>query len=147
MVVGNKCNMIFERLTFLWCKSALKSIKSILAQQHIYVQVHSLARMTLRYLGRTLDLSPGVFGDAVNVMVMQQHCGGNTVCVFQGLLSPNGKVFLYTDISVYTTGVTLLCDPGIVASFSYKMNGVILTSKRIYFMKLRALFGQCYVQS
>ena len=54
-----------------------------------------MSKMTLRYLGKSLDLSSGVFGDAVQVMIMQQHCGGNTVCVFQGLVSPN-ECFTFT---------------------------------------------------
>ncbi|XP_063689897.1 glutamate-rich protein 3-like isoform X5 [Bolinopsis microptera] len=58
-------------------------------------QIHSMSKITLRYLGKSLDLSSGVFGDAVQVMIMQQHCGGNTVCVFQNLVSPN-ECFTFT---------------------------------------------------
>ena len=54
-----------------------------------------MSKITLRYLGKSLDLSSGVFGDAVQVMIMQQHCGGNTVCVFQNLVSPN-ECFTFT---------------------------------------------------
>lgn len=51
--------------------------------------MHSNVHLTLCYLGRTLNLD----GDrtlGVEILVLQQHCGGNTLILYKGRISPNG---------------------------------------------------------
>ncbi|XP_046865064.1 glutamate-rich protein 3-like isoform X2 [Xenia sp. Carnegie-2017] len=55
------------------------------------VQLQSMAEVTMKFLGPKLHLKNDVFCDErlSEVMVLQQHCGGSTLCVFRELLPPN----------------------------------------------------------
>jgi hypothetical protein len=47
----------------------------------------------MRFLGPKLQLKNDMFPDErlCEVMVLQQHCGGSSLCVFRELLPPNSK--------------------------------------------------------
>ena len=55
-------------------------------------QKHSLAEVTLIYLGKSLTLGGPVDNRPREVVVLQQHCGGNTVCLYSGHLVAKGTV-------------------------------------------------------
>ena len=40
-----------------------------------------------------VDYDRMVFSDVDEVMVMQQHCGGENLIVYKGYLKPGGKLF------------------------------------------------------
>ncbi|GAB1610781.1 hypothetical protein Ahia01_001364600, partial [Argonauta hians] len=50
--------------------------------------------VTVKYRGKHLSKMPRYPSpDGTEVQVNQQHCGGNTLCVYRGNLVPNGKLF------------------------------------------------------
>ncbi|XP_020895485.1 glutamate-rich protein 3-like [Exaiptasia diaphana] len=55
------------------------------------VQLQSMAEVTMKFLGPSLTLTNSMFPEdrLCEVMVLQQHCGGSTLCVFRELLPPN----------------------------------------------------------
>ncbi|KAJ7337755.1 hypothetical protein OS493_007908 [Desmophyllum pertusum] len=55
------------------------------------VQLQSMAEVTMKFLGPSLVLTNSMFPEdrLSEVMVLQQHCGGSTLCVFRELLPPN----------------------------------------------------------
>ncbi|XP_067046669.1 glutamate-rich protein 3-like isoform X2 [Acropora muricata] len=55
------------------------------------VQLQSMAEVTMKFLGPSLVLTNSIFPEdrLSEVMVLQQHCGGSTLCVFRELLPPN----------------------------------------------------------
>ncbi|XP_031564340.1 glutamate-rich protein 3-like isoform X2 [Actinia tenebrosa] len=55
------------------------------------VQLQSMAEVTMKFLGPSLMLTNSLFPEdrLSEVMVLQQHCGGSTLCVFRELLPPN----------------------------------------------------------
>lgn len=55
------------------------------------VQLQSMAEVTMKYLGSSLNLTSDMFpaSKLSEVQVIQQHCGGSTICVFRELLPPN----------------------------------------------------------
>ncbi|XP_012553618.1 glutamate rich 3 [Hydra vulgaris] len=73
----------------------LKIAKSDLLIGH-RVQLQSMAEVTMKYLGSLLNLTNDLFSSnrLSEVQVIQQHCGGNTVCVFRELL-PSNTVFTF----------------------------------------------------
>ena len=52
--------------------------------------MHSNVEITLRFMGRTLNLE-GYMNNICEVLVIQQHCGGNTLVLFKGIVAPKGK--------------------------------------------------------
>jgi len=54
-----------------------------------------MAEVTMKFLGPSLVLTNSMFPEdrLSEVMVLQQHCGGSTLCVFRELLPPNSKRF------------------------------------------------------
>ena len=56
-------------------------------------QLQSLAEVTLKFVGPNLHLTNDMFSSHKlhEIMVLQQHCGGSTLCVFRELLPPNSK--------------------------------------------------------
>lgn len=48
----------------------------------------------MKFLGPSLVLTNSMFPEdrLSEVMVLQQHCGGSTLCVFRELLPPNSKI-------------------------------------------------------
>ncbi|XP_015773013.1 PREDICTED: glutamate-rich protein 3-like, partial [Acropora digitifera] len=50
-----------------------------------------MAEVTMKFLGPSLVLTNSMFPEdrLSEVMVLQQHCGGSTLCVFRELLPPN----------------------------------------------------------
>ena len=48
----------------------------------------------MKFLGPSLVLTNSMFPEdrLSEVMVLQQHCGGSTLCVFRELLPPNSKL-------------------------------------------------------
>ncbi|KAK3750351.1 hypothetical protein QZH41_010267, partial [Actinostola sp. cb2023] len=55
------------------------------------VQLQSMAEVTMKFQGPSLTLTNSMFPEdrLCEVMVLQQHCGGSTLCVFRELLPPN----------------------------------------------------------
>ena len=55
-----------------------------------------MAEVTMKFLGPSLVLTNSMFPEdrLSEVMVLQQHCGGSTLCVFRELLPPNSKLYL-----------------------------------------------------
>lgn len=53
-----------------------------------------MAEVTMKFLGPSLMLTNSLFPEdrLSEVMVLQQHCGGSTLCVFRELLPPNSKL-------------------------------------------------------
>ena len=60
------------------------------------LQLQSMAEVTMKFLGPSLVLTNSMFPEdrLSEVMVLQQHCGGSTLCVFRELLPPNSKLIL-----------------------------------------------------
>ena len=53
--------------------------------------VHSDVSITLKFIGTGLHLdSCSMESNTSDVMVVQQHCGGNTVPVYKGRVKPKG---------------------------------------------------------
>jgi hypothetical protein len=50
--------------------------------------VHSNVSITLKFIGTGLHL--GMESSLSDVMVVQQHCGGNTVTLYKGKIKPRG---------------------------------------------------------
>ena len=59
-----------------------------------------MAEVTMKYLGSSLNLTNDMFPSnrLSEVQVVQQHCGGNTVCIFRELLPSNSKILLKISI-------------------------------------------------
>ena len=57
------------------------------------LQLQSLAEVSLKFAGPNLHLTNDMFSSHKlhEIMVLQQHCGGSTLCVFRELLPPNSK--------------------------------------------------------
>lgn len=51
----------------------------------------SNVHITLCYLGRILNLGD-IDGGSCDVLVLQQHCGGNTLVLYKGRVAPKGKI-------------------------------------------------------
>lgn len=54
----------------------------------------------MKFLGPSLVLTNSMFPEdrLSEVMVLQQHCGGSTLCVFRELLPPNSKLYIILGI-------------------------------------------------
>ena len=48
----------------------------------------SHARVTMCYVGKSVQLEGSIEHDEMDVTILQQHCGGNTVCVFRSKMKP-----------------------------------------------------------
>ena len=55
-------------------------------------QIHSNVKMTLLFTGRNSNLEGPLRYQRSQVMVLQQHCGGNTLTVFNGSIGPKGII-------------------------------------------------------
>ena len=55
----------------------------------------------MKFLGPSLVLTNSMFPEdrLSEVMVLQQHCGGSTLCVFRELLPPNSKLLLHETVA------------------------------------------------
>ena len=58
---------------------------------HHEERVQSLCEVTMTYHGSKLRLEREIFDPRHEVMVEQQHCGGNTLIVFRELILPGSK--------------------------------------------------------
>lgn len=65
-------------------------------------QIHSNVQITLCYVGKSVNLSGFRSGQQSQVVVLQQHCGGNTVTLYKGSVRPKG-IHLY----IYQFGPTV----------------------------------------
>ena len=56
----------------------------------------------MKFLGPSLVLTNSMFPEdrLSEVMVLQQHCGGSTLCVFRELLPPNSKRSYHQSVEV-----------------------------------------------
>ena len=52
-----------------------------------------MAEVSMKFLGPNINLTSEMFPreKVHEVMVLQQHCGGSTLCVFRELLPPNSE--------------------------------------------------------
>ena len=65
------------------------------------LQLQSMAEVTMKFLGPSLVLTNSMFPEdrLSEVMVLQQHCGGSTLCVFRELLPPNSELILHASVA------------------------------------------------
>lgn len=70
-----------------------------------------MAEVTMKFLGPKLHLKNDVFCDErlSEVMVLQQHCGGSTLCVFRELLPPNSEFLKMSIFHLYSHSLSLCC--------------------------------------
>ena len=108
-------------------------------------------RVTLCYVGQSVHLEGSIEHNTVDVMILQQHCGGNTVCVFNGKVRPKSW-FTFTSrrhkdcpfgISIYLDS---MFDCRLSTCCEYKHQpGKILGSKTSHFGLVKVEGGTaCY---
>ncbi|XP_065900278.1 uncharacterized protein [Dysidea avara] len=80
-------------------KSSHKRSQTLPSVQTMYTThcypMRSGVHVTLRYLGQSVHLEGSVKHDTVDVVIMQQPCFGDTVCVFDGKVKLKGQ-FTFT---------------------------------------------------
>lgn len=54
-------------------------------------KIHTMCEVTIHYFGSNLKLDYEKFDPRDEVIVDQQHCGGNTLAVFKNKLLPGSK--------------------------------------------------------
>lgn len=76
-------------------------------------QIHTLCRVTFKYLGKMVHLDREEEDPRDTVEVMQQHCGGENLCVFKGQVMPGDNILIISrrhrtfpfSLSFYLNGV------------------------------------------
>ncbi|RDD47784.1 Glutamate-rich protein 3 [Trichoplax sp. H2] len=77
------------------------------------MQLQSLCNVTMKFLGLNISLKGTVDDQLCEVVVLQQHCGGSTLCIYKGKLTPN-TTFKFTSrrhrgspfgLTVYVNGM------------------------------------------
>lgn len=64
-------------------------------------QQESMCEVGMRYHGSSLSLAREQFDRRQEILVQQQHCGGNTLTVFRDKLEPNCKYLQMCSFSVF----------------------------------------------
>lgn len=59
-----------------------------------HTQIHTLCKVTFKYLGKMVHLDHEEEDPRDEVMVMQQHCGGENLCIFKKLIMKGDKFTL-----------------------------------------------------
>ena len=66
-------------------------------------RVQTMCDVTMHYFGSTLRLDYEKFDPRDDVVVEQQHCGGNTLLVFREKILPHCKLIHYLTLSLFMT--------------------------------------------
>ncbi|XP_077991113.1 glutamate-rich protein 3-like [Glandiceps talaboti] len=114
-------------------------------------QLQSMCDITLKYEGRGLNLSYERQDDGDEIMIFQQHCGGENLCVFKGLVN-EGDQLVFTSrrhrgypfsATVYINGIQ---DIRVSACCEYKYRpGKRLGGSKGHFSYMSVEGGyQCY---